>query len=171
MIDKKTGRLDFCGHVGQFKLNSLEFGNLLSELFALEGISGGYFVGALGHSEGLSADRDAAMIERFHGDVETAADFTDPVGFGDFVIGENKFRSWRGFIAHFCFILADRETGFICFDYESDYPFGAVLSSGSGEDDDVIGDGALRYPEFGAVQDIAIAIFYSQKREGGGVGA
>ncbi len=71
--DHAAGGVHFGLRVREHRLDQLELGDLLAELFALHRVFRGVADEALSHADADRADVDAAAVEHLHGDAEALA--------------------------------------------------------------------------------------------------
>ena len=90
VVDQQARGFHFGRHLGELELHALEIGDGLAELLALFGVGDGVIERALGETDHLRADGDAALVERFDGDLVALADFAEDVRGGDAAIVENQ---------------------------------------------------------------------------------
>src|SRR5581483_9510741 len=99
------------GHLRQLELNALIFGNRLAELLAFLCVLGGVFPSAACQAAHLCANSDAALVQRFDGDLVALPSFAQQVVAGNTTILEDELAGAGGTNAQLVFFLADRETG------------------------------------------------------------
>ena len=154
MVEECAGGFDFGMHVGEHKLDGLEFGDGFAERFAGLGEFDGFVECALREADGLRGDADASAIESGESDFEALAFFAEAIGGGDFAIVENDFDGGRAALAHFVFVATDAEAGEGGFDEEGGNSLPAEFRLRFGEDDVEAGGAAVGDPGFGAGEEI-----------------
>jgi hypothetical protein len=154
VVEEGAGGFDFGVHVGEHKLDGLEFGDGFAEGFAGAGEFDGFVEGALGEADGLRGDADASAIESGESDLEALAFFTEAIGGGDFAIVQDDFDGGRGALAHFVFVAADGEAAEGGFDEEGGNSLPGEFGLRFGEDEIDAGGAAVGDPGFGAREDV-----------------
>ena len=95
------------GHVRKVGHDHLVVGDWLAEGLSLVSVLQGGLVRALGDTEGLGGDTDAAVVKSVHCDGEPVANALDDILNGHFAVVEHKGAGIGGTDAEFVFLLSD----------------------------------------------------------------
>jgi hypothetical protein len=169
--DEEARGVDFRGHVREHKLNGLKLRDGMAKGETLFGIFQRGFKSALGDSNGLRGDADAAAIERGESDFVAFAFVADAVGGWHFAVSENQFAAGGGADAKFFFFLAGFEAGRAFFDDEGGDAFFAFFRMRADVNDGRVGRAAVGDPGFCAVDEVLVAAKDSFGLESSGVRA
>src|SRR5262249_3066897 len=142
------------------ELKALKVADLLSELTALFHVCHGVVESALREPDHLRTDSDAALVQRFDGDLVTFAGFAEDVLGRYFRLFEDELAGARGADAELVFFLADAEAGEGAFDEECGDPLVALRRFYVREDDEEARLGAVRDPELASGEQIFVAAFF-----------
>ena len=141
---------------------------------AVLGVSGGAIEGDEAEADGFGGDEDSFGVEAVEEVFEAPALFADEVGFGDFEVVDEELVGVDGFAAHFV-DFADFDAAAVEFGVEQAEAVCAFFDmfdrGGAGEEEHALGDLGGADPDFLAVGDVAVAVFFGAGFEVGGVEA
>ena len=146
-------------------------GDRLAPLLAVLRVGDAGVEAGLDDADGAGGGGGAAALEGGLGDLEAVAGLAEEAVAGDADAIEEEGGGVGGVEAELLLDDLAFEAGGVAVDDERGHALVARAGVGLGEDDDEVGDGAVRDPELGAVQHPVVAVALRGELAGGGVGA